>query len=174
MVWLGVSLENQRDDVGQMGDGRVSRILLGVLLGLVLAGVGGFWWQGRAEIEAAAPPAAKLPDKPLPTELPAADVSGMRGSPPPEATELTREQQRFFRYDRNRDLRITRNEMLSTRADGFRKLDNDGNNLLTFEEWAVATNNRFKAADSNGNGELTQAEFVSTATKSAAKPTCRC
>lgn len=152
----------------------MSRILLGVLLGLVLAGIGGFWWQGRAEIEAAAPPSVPPPQKPSSAELPTADVAGMRGPAPPEATELTREQQRFFRYDRNRDLRITRNEMLSTRADGFRKLDTDGNNLLTFEEWAVATSNRFKAADADGNGELTQMEFVSTAPKPAAKPACRC
>ena len=63
----------------------------------------------------------------------------MEGPAPPEASELTREQQRFFRYDRDRDWRISRNEMLSTRSDAFRKLDVDGNNLLTFEEWAVAT-----------------------------------
>ena len=98
----------------------------------------------------------------------------MLGPAPPEATELTREQQRFFRYDRNRDLRITRNEMLSTRADAFRKLDVDGNNLLTFEEWAVATSNRFKAADADGNGDLSQTEFATTAPKPQKKPACRC
>ena len=50
----------------------------------------------------------------------------MIGPEPPEATELTREERRFFRYDRNRDRRITRTEMLSTRTDAFRKLDVDG------------------------------------------------
>ena len=152
----------------------MSRILLGAVLGLLLAGIGGFWWQGRAEIEAAAPPSMAEAQKPSSSELPVADASGMRGAAPPEATELTREQQRFFRYDRNRDLKVTRNEMLSTRADGFRKLDTDGNNLLTFEEWAVTTSNRFRAADANGNNELTQAEFVATAPKQAERPACRC
>jgi hypothetical protein len=33
--------------------------------------------------------------------------------------------------------------MLSTRTDAFRDLDKDGNNLLTFEEWAVTTVERF-------------------------------
>src|SRR3546814_7878099 len=80
---------------------------------------------------------------------------------PPEASGLTREQRRFFRYDRNRDLSISRNEMLSTRSEGFRKLDVDGNNLLTFEEWAVTTVNRFDEADKDSDGKLTQREFAS-------------
>ena len=33
------------------------QIILGGLAGLVLAGIGLFWWQGRAVIEAKAPPA---------------------------------------------------------------------------------------------------------------------
>ena len=98
----------------------------------------------------------------------------MSGPEPPEATELTREQRRFFRYDRNRDLKITRNEMLSTRSDGFRSLDKDGNNLLTFEEWAVTTAERFEGADADGNSELTPAEFATTAPKREPKPACAC
>jgi hypothetical protein len=43
-----------------------------------------------------------------------------------QVCKLTREQQRFACYDRNPDGKITRNEMLSTRVDNFRKLDNDG------------------------------------------------
>lgn len=153
----------------------MSRIFLGVILGLILAGIGMFWWHGRAEVEAAAPPSAPVVSAKNSSDvLPLAAPSDMRGAAPPEATGLTREQQRFFRYDRNRDLRVTRNEMLSTRADGFRKLDADHNNLLTFEEWAVTTANRFRAADANGNNELTQAEFVATAPKPAKQPACQC
>jgi Ca2+-binding EF-hand superfamily protein len=102
----------------------------------------------------------------------------MEGPTPPEASELTREQRRFFRYDRNRDLTITRNEMLSTRSDAFRKLDADGNNLLTFEEWAATTANRFDGADADGNGELTPREFRTTAkpspTRTPRRSNCRC
>jgi len=155
----------------------MGRIVLGALGALALVAVGAFWWQGRAEIERGAPPPspeAAARDAPAGT-LPLADASGMRGPAPPEATELTKEQQRFFRYDRNRDWRIDRNEMLSTRADAFRKLDKDGNNLLTFEEWAVATSNRFAKADADGDGELTPKEFASTRPKPAKKkPACAC
>ena len=101
-------------------------------------------------------------------------MSGLEGPAPPEASELSREQQRFFRYDRNRDWRISRSEMLSTRTDAFRKLDVDGNNLLTFEEWAVATVQRFESADSNRDNELTPTEFAATRPKPVRKPACRC
>ncbi|MCV0383442.1 MAG: EF-hand domain-containing protein [Erythrobacter sp.] len=154
----------------------MNRILLGAVLGLVLAGIGVFWWQGRAEVEQGAPPPdpSALGPEPQETGLPTADGAGLVGPAPPEATELTREQRRFFRYDRNRDWKISRTEMLSTRTDAFRKLDTDGNNLLTFEEWAVATANRFDTADADGNGELSPSEFATTRPKPRAKPACRC
>ncbi|MEM6907996.1 MAG: EF-hand domain-containing protein [Pseudomonadota bacterium] len=149
--------------------------ILGVFVGLLLAGVGVFWWQGRAQVETYAPPPPEPEETaPPPEELPITDPGDMEGPAPPEASELTREERRFFRYDRNRDRTITRTEMLSTRSDAFRKLDTDGNNLLTFEEWAITTANRFDGADGNGDGELTEAEFATTAPKPKRKPTCRC
>lgn len=150
----------------------MNRMLLGGFVALLMAGIGLFWWQGRAEVERAAPPPE--PVAAAPTGLPSADIAGLRGPAPPEASDLTREQRRFFRYDTNRDLKITRDEMLATRSDGFRKLDADGNNLLTFEEWAVTTVDRFDSADRDGNRELTAAEFATTAPKPTAAPKCRC
>ncbi|WP_296716485.1 hypothetical protein [Erythrobacter sp.] len=150
--------------------------VLGVFAGLALAGIGMFWWQGRAAIDQSAPP-PPLPEAPAPDpeDLPLTDPGDMEGPTPPEVSPLTREEQRFFRYDRNRDRLITRNEMLSTRTDGFRKLDVDGNNLLTFEEWAVTTVDRFGSADADGDGRLTPREFATTAPKPAAKkPACKC
>ena len=152
----------------------LNRLVLGTVLGLVLAGVGIVWWQGRAQVEEAAPPPPEVAETPAEDELPLADVGDMTGPRPPEATELTREQRRFFRYDRNRDLKITRNEMLSTRTKAFRKLDTDGNNLLTFEEWAVATVDKFEGADADGDNELTPGEFATTAPKRRKKPRCAC
>lgn len=153
----------------------MNRLVLGGVLALVLASIGLFWWQGRAEVEQGAPPPMVQPAAPAPDALPLIDPGDLRGPAPPEATELTREEQRFFRYDRNRDRRITRNEMLSTRSDGFRKLDKDGNNLLDFEEWAVATAQRFDGADANRDREFDLAEFIKTAPKPAKrKPACRC
>ena len=154
----------------------MGRMVLGMLLGLVVASVGLYWWQGVAQVEVNAPPPPVLEPRVSPDELPYADPADMRGPAPPEASELTREEIRFFRYDRNRDRVITRNEMLATRSDGFRDLDKDGNNLLTFEEWAVTTVERFDGADKNGDGTLTAAEFATTAPKKPAtrKPTCKC
>jgi hypothetical protein len=152
----------------------MNRMILGAALALVLVGIGLFWWQGRAEIEAGAPPPHIPKIAKSDGTLPTADISGLRGPEPPKADELTQEQRRFFRYDRNRDMRISRNEMLATRVEAFRKLDVDGNNLLTFEEWAVATVNKFNAADKNGDLELTPEEFATTRPKPSKKPACKC
>ena len=148
----------------------MNRIVLGALAALALVGIGLFWLQGRAQVEKGAPPPV-VPTA-TPTGLPSAALAGISGPGLPKASALTREQQRFFRYDRNRDLKITRDEMLSTRVDDFRKLDKDGNDLLTFEEWAAATSDRFARADANHDGWLTQAEFATTAPKP--KPKCGC
>lgn len=150
----------------------MNRLALGAIAALLLMGLGLFWLQGRAEVTRVAPPPPALAVEP--TGLPTASVAGLHGPTLPEADDLTREQQRFFRYDRNRDLRITRDEMLSSRTEGFRDLDKDGNNLLTFEEWAVTTVDRFDGADRNRDGELDQAEFATTAPKPKPKPKCRC
>lgn len=150
--------------------------LLGALAALVLAGIGVFWWQGRAAIESSAPPPPDPgPAAPDPEALPTADPGTLQGPAPPEVSDLSAEEKRFFRYDRNRDRVITRNEMLSTRTEAFRKLDKDGNNLLTFEEWAVTTVDRFEKADADGDGRLTRREFATTAPKPVVrKPACKC
>jgi len=152
----------------------MKRFLLGGLAALVMAGIGMFWWQGRAEVERASPP----PEAPASAEhspLPSADPAELLGPEPPEAGELSREQRRFGRYDRDHDGRVSRNEMLSPRADGFRKLDKDGNNLLTFEEWASATIGKFDHADTDRDSYLTKQEFRATAPPPVkAKPRCTC
>ena len=152
----------------------MNRAILGAVAALVLVAIGLFWWQGRAEVERGAPPPQVPVAAPAATDIPTADVAGLTGPAPPEATELTREQQRFGRYDRDRDGRITRSEMLSTRTEAFRRLDKDRNNLLTFEEWAVATVDRFEGADRDGDSVLSPAEFAATKPKRSAKPACRC
>ena len=156
----------------------MNKFVLGAFAALLVAGIGLFWWEGRAEVERGAPPpdpeALAQNEAPDPMELPTADPGDMRGPAPPEATELTREQRRFFRYDRNRDLTITRQEMLSTRTSAFRKLDTDGNNLLTFEEWAATTADRFSGMDGNGDGKLNAAEFATSAPKPKRRTSCNC
>lgn len=153
----------------------MNRIVLGALAALLFVSAGLFWLQGRAEQEQGLPPPdAEGSQGGSPDVLPSADAEDVTGPAPPEASELTREQRRFGRYDRNSDGRISRNEMLSTRTAAFRSLDKDGNNLLTFEEWAVATVDKFDTADANHDRELTPAEFATTRPKPAPKPKCRC
>lgn len=152
----------------------MNRMVLGAIMALVMVGVGLFWLQGRAAVEEGAPPPEPIAATPPPDVLPSADVAGLRGPAPPEASELSREQRRFFRYDRDRDLRITRNEMLASRTPAFRRLDKDGNNLLTFEEWAAATGERFDQADADGDRELDPREFATTAPRPRASPRCNC
>lgn len=150
----------------------MNRFLLGGLAALVMLGIGLFWLQGRAEVEEAAPPPEVVATATT-EDLPSADAGDLVGPAPPEATELTREQRRFGRYDRDHDGRVSRVEMLSTRTDGFRKLDKDGNNLLTFEEWAVATVEKFDQADADHDQWLTPAEFARTAPPPA-RPKAKC
>ncbi|WP_374413039.1 hypothetical protein [Novosphingobium colocasiae] len=152
----------------------MNRFVLGALAALFLAGIGMFWWQSRAAVERAAPPQA-APAAAMPEDLPSADPAEMIGPDLPQATEQSREQRRFGRLDRDRDGKISRVEMLAVRAAAFRKLDKDGNNLLTFEEWAVRTVDKFAAADANHDRWLSPQEFRSTAPKPAkAKPRCIC
>jgi len=74
-------------------------VILGLVLGLIMATIGLYWWRGKAEAE-------EVRQNP----------GEMTGPTTPEASELTREQRRFFLYDRTRDWCISRNEMLPTRS----------------------------------------------------------
>lgn len=153
----------------------MNRIVLGALAALLFVAAGLFWLQGRAEVaRGAPPPMPAAPTKATPEALPSANTAGLRGPAPPEAIELTNEQRRFARYDRNSDGRITRTELLSTRTAAFRNLDKDGNNLLTFEEWAGTTVDKFTQADADHDLALTPAEFRTTAPPVRPKPKCGC
>jgi hypothetical protein len=159
----------------------MNRIVLGAFAALLFVSAGLFWWQGRAATEQGAPPpdiAAPLDETADgaddPETLPDETGQGQRGPALPEVDEPGREEQRFNRVDRDHDGRISRFEMLGPRVSAFRKLDKDGNNLLSFEEWAVATSNRFSGADANGDRNLTRQEFTTTRPREPAHPRCRC
>ncbi|MBO9579952.1 MAG: hypothetical protein J7498_03590 [Sphingobium sp.] len=151
----------------------MGRFLAGSIAALLLVAGGLVWWQGRSESNPVGLRAQPLP--PSADTLPGTgDPNAVGKAPPvPQATARTREEKRFDRYDRNRDNIVTRTEMLASRANAFRKLDKDGNNLLSFEEWAVKTSDRFAAADANNDAKLTRAEFAATAPKRKA-PACSC
>jgi hypothetical protein len=148
------------------------RILFGGLAAIALI-LGGFFLiraqQQDDDLASIAPAPPAAPE----AGLPLADPGTMRGPAPPEATEMTREERRFARYDRNGDRIITREELLASRTKAFKALDTDGNNLLTFEEWAVATSDRFVKADADGNARLSPEEFATTKPKRAVSR-CKC
>lgn len=153
----------------------LSRFLVGGFASALLLTGGVFLWQGHSQVAEE----EVLPEPP--PALPAIPVAGAgapkRGPAPPAlpaAKDASREERRFNRYDRDRNDRVSRVEMMSTRTAGFRKLDKDGNNLLTFEEWAAATGERFARADGDRTGDLGRAEFATTAPKPAVKPKCSC
>lgn len=154
----------------------MGRFLAGSIAALLLVAAGLFWWQSEAEREAR-PLLARGGAKAQSPSLPDEGDPQARGAPPPgvpQAAQRTREQRRFDRFDRNRDSIITRNEMMASRTAAFRKLDKDGNNLLSFEEWAVRTSDRFSGADANKDSKLTPAEFATTAPKPVAKQAQNC
>ena len=128
----------------------VSRFLIGGVASALLLTGGLFMWKGYTQIAEE----EVLPDPP--PSLPAIPVAGSgapkRGAAPPElpaAKDASREERRFNRYDRDRNNRISRIEMMATRTAAFRKLDKNGDNLLSFEEWAAATSDRFAKADAD-------------------------
>lgn len=144
------------------------RYVAGGVAALAMTVAGWLIFQGQAR-----------PDRPLPTRPSAvasdAPTAAAVGDEPklPVASERTREQKRFDRYDKNRDAGIAREEYLASRRKAFAKLDTDGDGRLSFDEWVVKTSQRFAAADRDGSGSLTSAEFATTRPKRRA-PRARC
>jgi hypothetical protein len=103
----------------------------------------------------------------LPLAPPAAQGSDAAALPDtvPEASEKTREQKRFDRYDKDRNGVITREEYLLARHKAFAKLDTDHDGKLSFDEWAVKAEAKFALADKDKSGTMTPAEFATTAVK---------
>ena len=138
---------------------------------MVLAGL--LFWQTAANQESVipAPPPPAMISEALPEAASNAPAFGPAPPTPSEAPKASREEVRFNRYDRNRDELVSRLEMMGSRT---KALDNDGNNLMTFEERAAATGQRFAGADRNKDQLLTRKEFAQTRPKLVAKPGCRC
>ena len=136
----------------------MQRMVLGRVAALLLAGAGLLFWQTAANQDSVIP--APPSPQPLPDALPEAGTGAPAFGPPPptppEAPKASRDELRSNRYARNRDELVSRLEMMGSRTKAFKALNLDGNNLLTFEEWAAATGKRFAAADSNRDQLLTR------------------
>ena len=135
----------------------MARFLAGAAACFLLMTGAFLFWQGRAEEPSS-----------LPTAPPArAAGSFLKVADPPEASPADREQKRFSRADKDKDGRIEREEVLAPRRKAFAKLDANGNDSLSFEEWADKSIDKFAGADKDRSGWLTPSEFATTA------PLCR-
>jgi hypothetical protein len=109
-------------------------------------------WRSQAD---AVQPLAAAPAED--TALGLMDVSA-----PPAASEKTREQKRFGRYDKDKNGAVSRAEYLLSRQKAYAKLDANGDGRLSFDEFATKTVQKFAKADRDGTGVLTPAEFLTT------------
>ena len=123
-------------------------------------------WQGHAEETSAVPPP--------PAKSAAPSILAAKPLEAPHATEKSREEMRFNRSDRDNDGRIVLGELLEPRKKSYAKLDKNGDGKLSFEEWAHTTIDKFRGADGDRNGQLTRAEYATTAPKPRPKPKCSC
>jgi hypothetical protein len=124
-------------------------------------------WQSRAEHSTGFSAAQGAPG---------ADGSLFGGTPlrAPEASEKTREEKRFSRYDKNKDGKVQADEYLAARHRNFDKLDLDHSGALSFQEYAAKGIEKFNDAGGR-KGWLTAAEFVATAPpQTKRKNTCSC
>lgn len=92
----------------------------------------------------------------------------------PEASEKSREEKRFSRYDKNKDGKIQADEYLAARRKNFDKLDVNHDGKLSFEEYASKAIEKFDGAGGH-KGWLTEAEFATTApVRKPHKAACAC
>lgn len=125
------------------------RYLAGAVGGLLLAGGGLVLWQGRD-------------NGPHITPAPLQAAEPTPAPEPPAATEKTREEKRFARYDKDKDGKVSREEFLASRRKAYAKLDTNGDGRLSFEEWSAKTTDRFAKADGDKSATLTAEEFAAT------------
>ena len=112
---------------------------------------------------------------------PVAIAAATGGTPPsatpapadaPQATEKTREEKRFDRYDHDKNGKIDRDEYLLARHKNFAKLDTNGDGKLSFEEYAAKAIVKFSTADSDHSRTLDHAEFATTRVVRKTRPRC--
>lgn len=141
----------------------MGRFLAGVASALLLVTAGFFIWKAQADRGSAIPPA------PAASAAALADLDG-----PPTATEKTREEKRFSRYDRDKDGVVGREEYLLSRRKAFAKFDTNGDGRLSFDEYAIKTATKFAVADKDRNGALNPKEFSMTRVVRKSPPKCAC
>ncbi len=93
---------------------------------------------------------------------------------PPSATELSKEEKRFNRYDKDKNGAVAKAEYLASRQKAYTKLDVNGDGVLSFDEYAVKTVKKFAAADRDKTGSLNRSEFSTTRVVRKLRPKLNC
>jgi len=143
------------------------RVAGGVISALLLMTAGLFVWRAQAGSPTPIPPAPSATASDAPLGI--ADLAG-----PPTASEKTREQKRFARYDKDRNGIVARDEYLAGRQKTFAKLDVNGDGRLSLDEYAVKAVVKFTAADRDKTGGLNATEFAATRVVRKARPKPKC
>jgi len=139
------------------------RYVAGGVAALLLVTAGVVMFTSRARPPS--PVAPRPPAAAVAQEAPLPDAA-------PEATDRTREQKRFDRYDKDRNSSVTREEYLAQRRKAFAKLDVNHDGALSFDEWAVKAETKFALADKDKSGAMNTAEFATTAVKRKVRIGC--
>ncbi|MBA2936204.1 EF-hand domain-containing protein [Sphingomonas sp. CGMCC 1.13654] len=144
------------------------RYLVGGVAALLMAGAGVLIWSGLASRD------NRIPPPPAAVMAPAASVAPavVETPDPPQATEKTKEQKRFSRYDHDKDGKIELSEYLQARRRNFDKLDINHDGKLSFDEYAAKAEAKFAGADADKSGALSPSEFATTRVVRKAKPRC--
>ena len=151
----------------------MNRVMVGGAVTLLLTTGAFLFWQGHAESRATLPSAPTAQASPGGRLFSFASVPELPGAP--EASTKTRQEKRFSRADKDKDGKITEEEVLAPRRKAFAKLDADHNGALSFDEWAAKTIGKFSGADDDHSGWLSEAEYAETAPKPKAHATrCSC
>ena len=150
----------------------MNRLMVGTAATLLATAAAVLFWQGHADSRASLPDAPASSTPANARLFAAAAIPELPGAP--AASQKTREQKRVFRADKDRDGKITEQELLTPRRKAFAKLDADNNGQLAFNEWANKTIGKFEGADDDHDGKLTAAEYAETAPKRKAHTRCSC
>ena len=143
----------------------MGRFLAGVAAALLLCVAGLLWWNGRAADR-------HLPEAPPPASPTMYGTAASRE--PPAASDASREERRFKRYDKDSNGKVSRDEYLAARRKAFAKLDVNHDGRLDFDEWAVKAIGRFDDADHDHSDTLNRQEFAATAVKRKASVPAPC
>jgi hypothetical protein len=151
------------------------RYLAGAASALVLMTAGFFLMRSMAEPPGPIPEAPTAESKAPKSEDPlASPMRFANKGAPPTATEFSKEEKRFNRYDKDKNGAVAKEEYFLSRRKAYAKLDVNSDGVLSFNEYAVKTLTKFTKADGDKSGGLNRGEFSTTRVIRKEKPKLKC